>query len=74
MVNLRVWENFLITISVTLGQGHQATKAGQILSCPHNKVRTAHSIATTLGRYILGMIGSVNVKQKGNESTGCYVD
>ena len=34
------WENFLIPISVTLGQGHPATEAGQILLCPHNKVRT----------------------------------
>ena len=52
MVNLWVWENFLVPISVTLGQGHQATEAGQILPCPHGKVRIAHPIATNLKRYI----------------------
>ena len=52
MVNLWVWENILAPISVTLGQGHQATEAEQILFCPHDKVRTAHPIATKHGRYI----------------------
>ena len=52
MVNLWVSENFLTPISVTLGQGHQAPGAGQNLICPHDKVRTAHPIATKLGRYI----------------------
>ena len=27
------------------GQCHQATEAGQYLTCPHDKVRTAHPIA-----------------------------
>ena len=52
MVNLWVLENFLVPISVTLGQGHQATEAGQILPCPHDKVRTTHPIFTKLGRDI----------------------
>ena len=52
MVNLWVWEKFLVPISVTLGQGHQATEAGQILPCPHGKVRIAHPIATNLKRCI----------------------
>ena len=52
MVNLWVLENFLVPISVTLGQGHQATEAGQILPCPRDKVRTAHSIATKPNEYI----------------------
>ena len=52
MVDLWVWENILAPISVTLGQGHSATEAGRNLSCPHDKVRTAHPIATKLGRYI----------------------
>ena len=47
MVNLWVWTFFLVPISVTLGQGHQAAEAGQILHCPHDKVRTA----TKRGRY-----------------------
>ena len=37
MVNLWLWENFLVPISVTLGQGHQATEPGQILPCPHDE-------------------------------------
>ena len=37
---------------MTLGQGNQATEAGQILTCPDDNVRTAHPIATKLGRYI----------------------
>ena len=41
-----------LEFSVTLGQGHQATEAGQNLNCPHDKVRTVHLIATKLGRYI----------------------
>ena len=36
----------LVPISVTLGQGHQATEVGQISTCTHDKVRTAHPIAT----------------------------
>ena len=44
--------NFFLPISVTLGQGHQATEVGQILLCPHSKVRTGHLFATRLGRYI----------------------
>ena len=44
--------NVLVPISVTLGQGHQAPEAGQILPCPQDKVRTAHPNATKLGRYI----------------------
>ena len=52
MVNLWVWEKFLAPISVTLSQGHQATKAGQNLTCPLDKVRTACPIATKLGSYI----------------------
>ena len=52
MVNLWMWENFSVPISVTLGQGHQPTEAGQILPCPHGKVRATHPIATKLGRYI----------------------
>ena len=51
MFNLWVWENILLPISVTLGQGHQATEAGQILPCPHDKVTTAHPITTKLGKY-----------------------
>ena len=43
---------FFAPISVTLGQGHQATEAGRNLPCPHDKVRTAHPIATKRGRYI----------------------
>ena len=82
MVNLWVWENILVPISVTLGQGHQATEAKQILPCLHDKVRTAHLIAAKLSLYIplvtlstiWGMIGPVDVSQKGNESTGCYAD
>ena len=42
----------LAPISVILGQGHYATEAGHTLSCPHDKIRTAHPIATKLGRYI----------------------
>ena len=52
MVDLRVWENFLAPISVTLGQGHYATEAGCNLPCPNDKVKTAHLIATKVGRYI----------------------
>ena len=52
MVNLWVWENFLAPISVTLGQGHQATEAGEILPCPHDRVKTADLIATKLDSYI----------------------
>ena len=52
MVNLWVWKNFSLPISVNLGQGQQTTKAGQILPCPHDKVRIAHPIATKFGRYI----------------------
>ena len=44
--------NFFAPISVTLGQGHWATEAGRNLPCPHDKVRTAHPIATKLSRYI----------------------
>ena len=51
MVNLWVWRKFVAPISVTLGQGHLATEAGQNLSCPHDKVRTVHPIATKLSRY-----------------------
>ena len=43
---------FFLPISVTLGQGYQATEAGQILLCPQDKMRTAHPIATKRGRYI----------------------
>ena len=43
----------LVPTSVTLGSGHQATEAGQILPCPHDKVRTASPIATKLGRYVM---------------------
>ena len=115
MVNLWVWENVLVPISVTLGKCHQATEAGQILPCPHDKVRIAHLIAPKLNMnislvilpnlnkfwrksvknifvnsfvkfqmsfsptkhsicYTLGMVGTVDVKQKGNESTGYYTD
>ena len=52
MVNLWVWEKNLVPILVTLGQGHQAYRAGQILPCPNDNERTAHPIATKLGRYI----------------------
>ena len=91
---------FFGTTSVTLGQGHSATKAGCNLPCSHAKMRTTHPVTTKLGRYIplfflviffckisnpfspvehsichiLGMVGPVHVKQKGNESTGCYAD
>ena len=82
MVNLWVWENILVSISVTLGQGHQATEAKQILPCLHDKVRTAHLIAAKLSLYIplvmlstiWGMGGPIDVSQKGNGSTGCYAD
>ena len=116
MVNLWVWEKFLVSISVTLGQGHQATEAGQIWLCSHDKVRTAHPIARQVGRYtflvmlptwlnfggilsktlfltifyvkfqmpfspiehsichILGVVGPIDVKQKGHESIGCFAD
>ena len=47
-----MWEKFFVPISVTLGQGHQATEVEQILPCPHNEVRTAHQVAPKLGRYI----------------------
>ena len=46
MLNVWVWENILVLILVTLGQGHQAIEAGQILPCPHDKVRTSHPFAT----------------------------
>ena len=52
MVNLWVWEKIFVPISVTLGQSHQATEVGHILPCPHDKVRTAHPIATKFGTYI----------------------
>ena len=52
MVNLWVWEKFLLPISVTLAQGHQATEVGQISLWPHDKVRTTHPIAKKIGRYI----------------------
>ena len=52
MVNLWVWETFLVTISVTLAQGHQATEAGHILHCPHDKARNTESIATKLLLYL----------------------
>ena len=52
MVNLWVWDKFLVPISVTLGQGHHATVAGQILPCPHDKVRTARPIAKRHDTYI----------------------
>ena len=51
MINLRVWENFLVPISVTLSQGHQTTEVGQILTGTHDKVRANHPIATKLLRY-----------------------
>ena len=41
----------MVPILVTVGQGHQATEAGQIITCPDDKVRTAHPIVTKLGRY-----------------------
>ena len=44
MGNWWVWEKFLAPTLVTLGQGHQATEAGQNLTFSHNKVRTAHPI------------------------------
>ena len=50
-INPRVWEKFLVPISVTLGQSHQDTGAVQILPCPHDKVRTVHLIPTK-NRYI----------------------
>ena len=112
MVDLWVWEKILAPISVTLGQGHQATEAERNLPFPHGKVRTAHPIATKLGGYIplmmlptwfhfasfpffieflrkilnpfspiepsichiLGMVGPIDMKQKENDSTGCYTD
>ena len=52
MVNLWVWENILAPVSVTLGQGHQGHGAGQLLPCPHDKVRTTHPITSKLGSYI----------------------
>ena len=52
MVNLWMWENILVRISVTLDQGQQATEAEQILPCPHDKMRIAHFIAKKLSRYI----------------------
>ena len=45
MVYLRALDNFRVPFSVTLDQD-QATEVGQILLCPHDKVRTAHPIAT----------------------------
>ena len=51
MINLRVWQNFLVPISVTLSQGHQTTEVGQILTGTHDKVRASHPIATKLLRY-----------------------
>ena len=45
-------ENFLAPTSVTLGKAQRATEAEHNLPCPHGKVRTAHPIATKLGRYI----------------------
>ena len=42
MINLWVWEKFVGPISVTFDQGHQATEARRILTCPHSKVRNAH--------------------------------
>ena len=42
----------LVPISVTLDQGHQTIEAVQILPCHNDKMRTAHAIATKLGRYI----------------------
>ena len=91
------------------------SEAERNLPCTRGKVRTAHPIATKLGRYIplimvstwlnfgeilqkkffceflrkilnpfspvelyichfLRMVGPIDVKQKGNESTGCYAD
>ena len=41
----------LTPISISLGQGHQATEAGQDLSCPHDRARNAHPITTKHGRY-----------------------
>ena len=38
----------LVAISVTLGQGHQATEAGQILPHSQDKVRTAHPLLQNL--------------------------
>ena len=38
-------------IWLALGQSHQATEAGQNLNFPRDKERTAHHIATKLGRY-----------------------
>ena len=52
MLHLWVWEKILAPISVTLGQGYKATEAGHNLPCPHDKVRTAHPIATKHSRYI----------------------
>ena len=107
-------EKMFAPIMVTLSQGHQATEAGQNLTCPHNKVKNVHPIATKLSRHIplamfftwlnfeefcqelfsdffrkisnpfsqiehsichmLGMVGPIDVKQKGNDSTESYVD
>ena len=63
---------FLVPISVTLGQGHQALEAGQILPCPQDSHQAtevgqilpcphdifAHPIATKLKRYPLVMLSS----------------
>ena len=51
MVDLWVWENFLAPISVTLGQGDEATKAEHNLHFPNDKVRTAYAITTKLSWY-----------------------
>ena len=48
-VSFRWFQNFglsLAPISVTLGQGHQTTEAGQNLTGPHNKNRSSNRYKT----------------------------
>ena len=45
-------ETFLAPVSVTLGQGPEATEADRNLPCPHDKIRTANPIAAAFDMYI----------------------
>ena len=81
--NKWVWGNVLDDLSMTLTQGHGCGIHSQKFACLRDKVRTTHRITTKFRMFffkvkhyighISGMVGPIEVKQKGTALVGYWV-